>query len=109
MSRERQYFHTQYVNMAAMKVRWPTRKNVTAAHLEWVGSCSDISSVISVNVEKADGTSSTMGIAKAEALRHPPDESVGKASCEAIRKACLPNQETCAAALNAITGWQLDL
>lgn len=77
-------------------------------HSSWGNMYTDISSVLSVDVALPEGTKK-MGFASAEALRDNPDEKVRKASWEGIRSAWLPHQETCAAALNAITGWRLDL
>ncbi|KAI0566628.1 Peptidase M3 [Gracilaria domingensis] len=77
-------------------------------HSSWGSMYTDLSSVLSVDVNLPDGMK-TMGIASAEAMRDSPDEQIRKASWEGIRNAWLPHQETCAAALNAITGWRLDL
>lgn len=78
-------------------------------HSAWGTMYTDLSSVIPVNMRQPDGTVKAMGIATAEAMRDSPDEETRRSSWEAIREAWLPHQETCAAALNAITGWRLDL
>ena len=83
-----------------------TKFKVTG-HSAWGTMYTDLSSILSAVVD-LDGKPTKMGLASAEALRDSPDESVRKASWEAIREAWLPHQETCAAALNAITGWRLD-
>ncbi|CAN8066675.1 unnamed protein product [Agarophyton chilense] len=77
-------------------------------HSSWGNMYTDLSAVLSVEVNLPDGTK-TMGVASAEAMRDSPDEQIRKASWEGIRNAWLPHRETCAAALNAITGWRLDL
>lgn len=78
-------------------------------HSAWATMYSDLSSVIPVHISQPDGSLKSMGIATAEAMRDSPDEDIRRKSWEAIREAWLPHQETCAAALNAITGWRLDL
>lgn len=78
-------------------------------HSAWGTLYTDLSATIPVHVTQPDGTVRTMGIASADAMRDSPEESIRKASWEAIREAWLPHRETCAAALNAITGWRLDL
>lgn len=78
-------------------------------HSAWGTMYSDLSSVIPVHMPQPDGSTKSMGIATAEAMRDSPDEDTRRKSWEAIREAWLPHQETCAAALNAITGWRLDL
>lgn len=83
-----------------------TRLSVTG-HNTWSSMYTDISSVIPVTLT-LNGEEKTMGIASAEAMRDSPDETVRRASWEGIREGWLPHQETCAAALNAITGWRLD-
>lgn len=83
-----------------------TQLSVTG-HSAWGSLYTDLSSVLPVTLE-LEGKTQTMGIATAEAMRDNPDEETRKKSWEAIRKAWLPHQETCAAALNAITGWRLD-
>lgn len=84
-----------------------TQLSVTG-HSSWATMYQDISSVIPVQVALDDGNK-TMGIASAEAMRDSPHEHIRKASWEGIREAWLPHQHTCAAALNAITGWRLDM
>lgn len=84
-----------------------TRLSVTG-HSAWGSMYTDLSSVLPVKLE-LDGETKTVGIATAEAMRDSPNESERKASWEGIREAWLPHQETCAAALNAITGWRLDM
>lgn len=99
--------------MARHKLSLEEENVVTAmtvtGHSAWGTMYSDLSSAISVNLRMPDGSSKPMGIASAEALRDHPDEHMRKASWEAIREAWLPHRETCAAALNAITGWRLDM
>lgn len=76
----------------------------------WGSLYSDLSSVLTVKLEDDEGGKvKEMGIATAEAMRDSPDERVRKKSWEAIREAWLPHQESCAAMLNAITGWRLEL
>lgn len=78
-------------------------------HSAWGTLYTDLSATIPVRMSMPDGSVRSMGIASADAMRDSPDEAVRKASWEAIREAWLPHRETCAAALNAITGWRLDL
>lgn len=85
-----------------------TKLSVTG-HSAWGSLYTDLSTVLPVNVREADGSVKVMGIASAEAMRDSPDEEVRRASWEGIRQAWLPHQETCAAVLNAITGWRLDM
>lgn len=85
-----------------------TKLSVTG-HSAWGSLYTDLSSVLPVNMQQADGSVKVIGLASAEAMRDSPDDNVRRASWEAIREAWLPHQETCAAALNAITGWRLDL
>lgn len=78
-------------------------------HSAWGMLYSDLSSSIKVNVKMPDGSTKEMGIASADAMRDNKDPALRKASWEAIREGWLPHQETCAATLNAITGWRADL
>lgn len=78
-------------------------------HSAWGTLYTDISSTIPVRMTMPDGSVRNMGVASADAMRDNPDEAVRKASWEAIREAWLPHRETCAAVLNAITGWRLDM
>lgn len=98
--------------MAVHKLSLDEENMITAlsvtGHSSWGSLYDDLSSVIPVHVPQADGSTSTMGIATAEAMRDNKDHNVRKNSWSAIREAWLPHQETCAAALNAITGWRLD-
>lgn len=76
----------------------------------WGTLYSDLSSVLTVRMEGEEGSGTKeMGIATAEAMRDSPDEGARRRSWEGIREAWLPHQESCAAILNAITGWRLDL
>lgn len=76
----------------------------------WGSLYSDLSSVLTVKMEDEEtGKIKEMGIATAEAMRDSPDEGLRKKSWEGIREAWLPHQESCAAMLNAITGWRLEL
>lgn len=84
-----------------------TTMSVTG-HSAWGTLYTDLSSVIPVNVKMPDGSIRSMGIASADAMRDNPDARVRQASWEGIRSAWLPHRETCAATLNAITGWRLD-
>lgn len=79
-------------------------------HSAWGSLYSDLSSVLTVVMKDEEtGEDKQMGIATAEAMRDSPHENIRRKSWEAIREAWLPHQETCAAALNAITGWRLEL
>lgn len=78
-------------------------------HSAWGTLYTDLSSTIPVRMTMPDGSVRTMGVASADAMRDSPDGAIRKASWEAIREAWLPHRETCAAALNAITAWRLDL
>lgn len=78
-------------------------------HSAWGSLYTDLSSVISANVKQTDGSVKSMGVASAAALLDSPHEQVRRNAWEAIREAWLPHQETCAAVLNAITGWRLSL
>lgn len=78
-------------------------------HSAWGSLYTDLSSVLPVHMKQPDGSVKTMGIASAEAMRDSSEEEVRRSSWEAIREAWLPHQETCAAVLNAITGWRLDM
>ncbi len=51
----------------------------------------------------------TMGLAQASGLMQQPDEEVRRAAWAGINTAWEAHQETCAAALNAIAGWRLEL
>lgn len=84
-----------------------TTMSVTG-HSAWGTLYTDLSGTISVNVKLPDGEKK-MGIASAEAMRDDRDPRVRKASWEGIREAWLPHQETCAAVLNAITGWRAEM
>lgn len=85
-----------------------TTMSVTG-HSSWGTLYTDLSASISVTVSMPDGSSRSMGIASADAMRDNPDPSIRRASWEAIREGWLPHRESCAAALNAITGWRLEL
>lgn len=77
-------------------------------HSAWGTMYSDFSSALSASVHLPSGVRE-MFIASTEAMCDDRDAKVRRASWEAIRSAWLPHRETCAAALNAITGWRLDM
>ncbi len=51
----------------------------------------------------------TMGIAQAAGLMQRPDDTVRRGAWAAINDAWNEHEETCAAAVNAIAGWRLEL
>lgn len=75
-------------------------------HTAWGQLYTEISTSIQAHVLQPDGTRKSVGIATASALLDSPDESMRRNGWEAIREAWLPHAETCAAALNSITGWR---
>lgn len=85
-----------------------TKMRVTG-HSAWGTLYTDLSVAIGVKVNMPDGTVKEMGIASADAMRDDKDPLVRKAAWEGIREAWVPHQETCAAVLNAITGWRADI
>ncbi len=75
-------------------------------HTAWGALYIDLSSAIVAEVRQPDGSKKKMGVASASALLDSPDEAVRRAAWEGIRDAWRPHDETCAAVLNAITGWR---
>lgn len=75
-------------------------------HTAWGQLYTEISTSIKAHVLQADGTRKTVGVATAAGLLDSPEESVRRNAWEAIREAWLPHANTCAAALNSITGWR---
>lgn len=75
-------------------------------HSAWGSLYKDLSASLQATVEREGKPPKTMGVAAAQSLRDSPEEDVRKAAWRAVRDAWRPHKETCAATLNAITGWR---
>ena len=74
----------------------------------WGQLYDQLSSTIQCPIE-VDGTTTTMGIAEASGLLQKDDETLRKNAWKGIGAGFGMHEETCAAALNAIAGWRLEL
>lgn len=74
----------------------------------WNRLYTQLSGTMSCTVE-VDGESRTMGLAQAASLMQRPDEATRKAAWHGVKAAYEAHEETCAAAINAIAGWRLEV
>ena len=74
----------------------------------WGSLYGQLSGVLRCQVERGDG-GEEMGLAQAAALMSGRDPATRQAAWRAINKAWEQHEETCAASLNAIAGWRLEL
>ncbi len=77
-------------------------------HEAWGKLHTKLSGTIPIEVETASGRR-TVGFANAAKLQGDPDEKVRKAAYDGVQQAWERHENTCAAALNALAGWRIEL
>lgn len=77
-------------------------------HSAWGTLYGNIGSSLSCTIDLPDGKK-TMGLAAAEAFYQSHHEETRRAAYQAINGAWATQQESCAAMLNAIAGWRLEI
>ncbi len=74
----------------------------------WERLYEQLSGTLKCHVRVGDGTR-VMGLAEAAGLMLKPDDGLREAAWRATNAAWQEHEETCAAAINAIAGWRLEL
>ncbi|KAJ8908814.1 hypothetical protein NDN08_005518 [Rhodosorus marinus] len=78
-------------------------------HSSWGTMYSTISGTIKCDITLADGSKEKVGLATAAGYLDNPSEAVRRSAFEGIRDSWAVHEESCAAALNSMVGWRLDM
>jgi len=77
--------------------------------LSWSRLYSQISGNLICKIKKDDGTINEVGLSQAAGMIRDADESVRRPAWKAIQKSWKEQEIPCAAVLNSLAGWRLDL
>jgi len=75
----------------------------------WGNLYTNLTGSIDYVFENEDGEKETVGIARLLALQGSPNETLRQRAYEGLENVFTTHQETCAAILNAMAGWRLEL